>query len=249
MNRHVCKKTVLGQLGPFYTNKKQVQGSGPSVWVTLWQGLCRSRKLRVQMSLLLGLALAVTLTVRCSSFAAAAEQVRQSTLRLHVLAQSSSPADQLLKLRVRDAVLQQAQQLLAHCPEEASAQAAAQLALPRFQQAAEAVVAAAGKRYPVRVSLVQADFPAVDYQRFRLPPGRYDALRVELGQARGHNWFCVLYPGLCLPAAQKNDVASAWPTQQEQAVVSGGYQIEFAAAELWHSLCQLLRGTKPRSSL
>ncbi len=212
-------------------------------------GMLQNPKRQREISLLLGLLLAVTLTVRCSSFSAAAERVRQSTLRLHVLAQSSSPADQLLKLRVRDAVLTQAGQLLEGCADEAAARRAAQQALPRFQRAAEAVVAASGQHCQVRIRLARMDFPAVNYERFRLPPGPYDALRVELGQARGHNWFCVLYPGLCLPAAQKTPVDQAWPTRQEQAVVGGGYQIEFAVSELWHGLCRAVKGRQQTEHL
>lgn len=197
--------------------------------------LAAAPRLRWEVSFLLGLVVTIVLTTNCSSFAAAAAQVRADTLRLHVQAASDSPADQLLKLKVRDAVLQQAQQLFQDCPNQAAAKKAALAGLPKMQLAAEQVVAQQGAACSVRVKITRMSFPTTHYKTFSLPAGPYDALRVELGAAKGHNWFCVLYPALCLPAAQSNSPA-AWPTAQEQQLVSGGYTIRFALLELLQKL-------------
>ena len=183
-----------------------------------------------------GLVLAVLLTARCASYARVAQQVRQDTLRLHVLARSDSPADQLLKLRVRDAVLAEADSLFRHCTGKEQARALAGQSLPRLRRAAQQALAQWGEPMPVEVYLTRMEFSAADYSSFGLPPGEYDALRVELGGGRGHNWFCVLYPGLCLPAAEEDEPA-AYPEPEEQELVTGSYQIRFAAVEWWQTLC------------
>ncbi len=206
---------------------------------TVWAALASSRRMRWEISVLLGTILAVVLTAQCSSFASTAARVRQDTLRLHVQAASDSPADQLLKLRVRDAVLQQAARIFMDCPDQAAAKKAAAAALPQIQLAVERAVAQQGASCPVRVYITRMSFPTTHYQHFSLPAGPYDALRVELGKARGHNWFCVLYPALCLPAAGL-DSPTAWPTQQEQQLVSSGCTVRFAVLEWW----QHLVGTK-----
>ena len=201
-------------------------------WFGFWRRMAADRRLRLECSIGLGLVLALMLTAQGGSFARAARAVRADTLRLHVQAASDSPADQLAKLRVRDAVLSEAGQLFAACPDKATAKQAAQAGLGRLQLAAQSVQR---KPCPVRVYLTRMDFATTHYRDFTLPAGPYDALRVELGGAKGHNWFCVLYPGLCIPAAQEQAPA-AYPAQAEQRLVTEGYKVQFAALELWQRL-------------
>lgn len=187
------------------------------------------RRAVLELSALLGLCLAVLLTGRCAGFAQTAGAVRRDTLRLHVQASSNTPAEQLRKLQVRDAVLREAKAVFAAAPDKTAALRAARAALPRLQLTAEQAYAAAGGApdAPVRVRLIEMYFATTRYAAATLPAGRYDALRIELGRHAGRNWFCVLYPALCLSAAGE----AGYPTEEEQALVEGGYEIRFAALE------------------
>ena len=194
------------------------------------------RRSLIELSAGLGLLLAVLLTCGFSSFAKVAAHVRADTLRLHVQANSDSVEDQLLKLRVRDAVLAASAELWGGEQNKQQAMEQAQASLPRLQLLAEQTVAAAGSRLPVKVYLTNMYFATTRYTDFTLPAGSYDALRIELGAHAGKNWFCVLYPGLCLPAAEGE---AAYPTSAEQQLVkSEGYEIRFATLELWERWTQ-----------
>ena len=117
------------------------------------------------------------------------------TLRLHIRAASNAVADQSVKLRVRDAVLA----VMAQCPaqDKTAARTWAAEHLLQFQLAAQHALAERNVHAPVQVQLVNMYFPARCYASGRLPAGRYDALRIDIGTGSGRNWWCVLYPGLC----------------------------------------------------
>ena len=118
-------------------------------------------------------------------------------VRFHVLANSDSEADQALKLAVRDRVLQEYGDLLETCTSKEETLAALKNAQQEISETAEAEVLAQGYTYPVRVSLVREEVPFKKYGELIFPAGVYEALRMEIGEAKGKNWWCVLYPRLC----------------------------------------------------
>lgn len=125
-------------------------------------------------------------------------------LRLHVLANSDSEADQALKLQVRDAVLEEARALLPETATRDEAIAILSDSLPELAQAGADAVAAAGCTYPVTASLEEsAWFPTKDYGEISLPTGSYTALRLVIGEGAGQNWWCVVFPPLCLGAVSE----------------------------------------------
>lgn len=184
----------------------------------------------------LGTLLAVLLTGWCS-FGRVCAQVRSQTLRLHVLANSDSPADQDLKLQVRDALVVECGRLFKTADSLQQAEALAEAALPQLQQTAEKVVREAGYDYPVAVKLTNQYFDTRVYDdEYTLPAGRYEALRVELGAADGHNWWCVLFPPLCLPAAEEDpDILKIWGEDGTR-LVTGDYEVRFAVMEWLQNL-------------
>lgn len=121
----------------------------------------------------------------------------RSVIRLHIVANSDSEADQALKRAVRDAILSEVTPLFTGTATPAEAERAILTAAPRIQAAAERVIRAAGQSDPVRLDLGRFPFPARAYGRFFLPAGEYRALRVLIGEARGANWWCVLFPPMC----------------------------------------------------
>ena len=121
-------------------------------------------------------------------------------------------------------MLQEVSALFEKVPDQAQAVQTARRQLPRLQAAAERAVRENGSRQQVRVRLVRMRFPTTHYEGFSLPAGEYDALRIELGKAAGHNWFCVLYPGLCLPSAE----CAAYPKQAENRLITEKCEVRLA---------------------
>lgn len=180
-----------------------------------------------ELGFALGLALTVVLTALIGARAQTAARVRADTLRLHILANSDTWEDQLLKLQVRDAVLAALPPAVTDAETPAQAAAALQNALPALQCAADTALHRAHSAQTARLRLEQFTFAARDYGRFALPGGEYTALRVELGAAEGRNWFCVLYPALCIPGT-----TAEYPTKGENAMVFGRFEVRWAAADL-----------------
>ena len=143
------------------------------------------------------------------------QQLSDKVLRLHVLANSDSEADQALKRKVRDSVLETASAILADCPDRETAE------------------------------LRPTVFPTREYEDFTLPAGEYLALRVVLGEGEGHNWWCVVFPPLCAETTSSlsQTAMAAGLTEEEVALIteSDGYQLKFKAVELWEKLMAYFR--------
>ena len=171
-------------------------------------------------------------------------QARQSSIssnlvRLHVVAVSDSQEEQELKLRVRDAVLEYLSPLLEDVEDSAQAK---QLITGQIDGIAQAAASASEGR-KVTVSLDSESFPTREYEGFTLPAGRYDSLRVVLGEGEGHNWWCIVFPPLCLSAADADEVQSVM-SEEDFALVteSDGYELRFRIVELWGELTAALEG-------
>ena len=129
------------------------------------------------------------------------QEIYETVVRLHVLANSDSAEDQALKLQVRDAVLEVTTPLVQNCRSQAEAVEILNAHLHDLEAAAAAVLAAEGYAYPVTVRLGEEDYPTRTYESCAFPAGRYVSLRVCIGEAEGQNWWCCLFPPLCLSAA------------------------------------------------
>lgn len=174
--------------------------------------------------------------------AGAAEQLPESVLRLHVVANSDSAEDQALKGKVRDAVLAEASVWCqgARTLEEANFQVCTHL--EAITTAARETVEREGGGQAVSAQVTQLAFPEKEYEGFTLPAGRYRALRVTLGEGAGQNWWCVVFPALCLPAAGGDPLAQLPESQREIAENPGRYRVEWKLAEWVEELREWLRG-------
>ena len=128
-------------------------------------------------------------------------EIYDTVVRLHVLANSDSPEDQALKLEVRDAILAVTAPLVEGCTNQADAVAALEGGMAEIEAAARDVLAAAGRTDAVSVIIGWEDYPTRTYESCAFPAGEYVSLRVCIGEAAGQNWWCVLFPPLCLSAA------------------------------------------------
>ena len=185
--------------------------------------------------------LALCLALLWGSWAQAKqERIAAGLIRLHVLAASDAPEEQALKLRVRDAVLSAVEPALAGASDADEARALLEAALPSIARAAEG----SSEGRPVQVDLGMEDYPLRDYEDFALPAGRYLSLRVILGEGQGHNWWCVVFPPLCLEAAEEReaDLRRAIGEADGALVLRReGCELRFKLVELWGELKAALR--------
>ena len=136
-------------------------------------------------------------------------EIYSGVVRLHVLANSDSKEDQALKLQVRDAVLEASAPLLADCRAREDAVAIINDNLSTLEAAAKDAIAEAGRDDTVRVELGEEVYPTRNYESFCFPSGSYLSLRVMIGEAEGQNWWCVLFPPMCLGAATETSAEEA----------------------------------------
>ena len=168
------------------------------------------------------------------------ERLSEGLVRLHVLAHSNDAYEQRLKLSVRDAVLEYLEGLL---PRSGSRRQAEQVISENLEKIAR-TAASAAKGRAVTVSLGTEHYPTREYEGFALPAGEYRSLRIELGEGQGENWWCVVFPPLCLPAAEGEGLS---PVMQldDMALISrqGGYRLGFRSIELWQQLKDRIKST------
>lgn len=200
----------------------------------------RAARARHTLELALGLGLAAALLWGGVSLRRQ-EALADRVVRLHILANSDSDADQTLKLQVRDRVLARAEEILAQSADRAAAERALRAALPELESLAQKEVAARGYAYSVSAELTNAPFPTRRYDSFALPAGRYLALRLVIGSGQGHNWWCVVFPPLCAAAsADLSQTAMAAGLSEDDVRLitesDGGYELRFKSIELWESL-------------
>lgn len=147
-------------------------------------------------------AIIVILTTTAAYTARETEDISNSVLRLHIIANSDSAADQSLKLKVRDEVIKECSPLFKDCINAQQSQAEAAKNVDFITQTANRVIAENGFDYTAECYIGRCGFPTKTYQsrsggRISLPRGEYSAVNIRLGEACGQNWWCVMYPPLC----------------------------------------------------
>lgn len=159
--------------------------------------------------------------------------IRKDVVRLHILANSDSEADQALKTVVRDAVTEKTVGWLDGVTDEQEALTVIETYLPQLQAVAQQTVYEQGFAYPVQVSLCDMYFSTREYEDITMPAGTYTAVRIEIGQAQGKNWWCVVYPPMCIRSAVKEQTLTDVLNGREMTVVSGdGYVVRFKIVEV-----------------
>ena len=161
-------------------------------------------------------------------------ELREGLLRLHVVGASDSAEDQEVKLLVRDAVLASLEDGLQDLTDVDAAVDYVSRMLPKVEAAANRCLAAAGFSDTVAVSLTEEAFPTRDYDNFSLPAGVYRALRVVIGEGEGRNWWCVVFPQLCMAGEDFVETASVAGLSPElTGTLEGEYEIRFWVLEKW----------------
>lgn len=187
----------------------------------------------------LSMLLALCVTLLFGLWASARSRaLSEGLIRLHVLAVSDDENEQHIKLAVRDSVLAYLEPQLDAAPDVTAARGIISAGLDGIRSAAEA--AAEGR--PVTVTLSREYYPTRDYGSFALPAGSYESLRVVLGEGEGHNWWCVVFPPLCLSAAEAGDALEALGGDSARLLTGEGEGVvfKFRLLELWGELMELL---------
>ena len=181
--------------------------------------------------------LVLCLLLQVLGFAGSSAGIRERVVRLHVLAHDDSDAEQALKLKVRDAVSEAAATLVGDVTDRGEVLARLRDGLTKIEAAGQACVYAEGYEHMVRAELTEMYFTTREYDVGTYPAGVYDALRVTIGDGAGRNWWCVLYPPLCVSVAMKAPTAENVLTKSQRKVVSTPrYAVRFKIVEWWESL-------------
>lgn len=192
----------------------------------------------ITMALIFALVFSVFFSL--AGFDIRCQKLRENILRLHILANSDSDEDQALKLKVRDEILRVSEGLFENSANKEQAINVANENIEVLRSAAEKVIKQQGKDYPVEIFLGKADFNTREYDGFTLPAGEYDAVRVLIGKAEGKNWWCVMFPSMCIPAAvEKHSLEEVVDSSTAEVAENPvKYEIKFKSVEIYEALRQ-----------
>ena len=193
----------------------------------------------------MGICFLLAAFVWCGALVADRQNLRKELIRLHVVAASDSAEDQAIKLRVRDAVTESLTDEMANLTDVNQAKAYLQENLPKIEAIANRVLEEAGCSDVATVSLDVEEFSTRVYDTFTLPAGVYDALRIVIGEGEGQNWWCVVFPALCLPATadgfeETASCAGFSDALTETLTAEDGYEVRFFLLDALGELENLL---------
>ncbi len=166
------------------------------------------------------------------TFYATAQQIEEQTLRLHILANSDGEEDQAAKLAVRDALLEGTGDLFTESHSSQQAILTANSHIPLIESIAQDTLQELGIEDEVKVYTTNMYFNTTSYEGFTMPAGNYDAVRIEIGQAQGHNWWCVLFPPLCIPSVEGEATVSEMFDEDQLNLIESEYDIRFKSLEI-----------------
>ena len=191
---------------------------------------------KIRISIAIGIVTAVIFSI--CSFAKTSEEIRSDVLRLHVIANSDSSVDQNLKLRLRDYILEEGEDIFDGSVNVENAVKKIEPKLAELEKAADTFVRNAGFDYDVKITLSNEYFTTRTYESVTLPAGKYLALRVVIGSGEGHNWWCVMFPPMCVPAADKKDEIENVFTDKEIKLVESKpkYEPRFKVVEIYEQI-------------
>lgn len=191
--------------------------------------------------------ISIYIAFSCTYFASAADTVRNDVVRLHILANSDSKKDQAVKLLVRDALLKKNTSLLSDGINTDNAHMYFDDSKDELLKTAKEVLFENGFNYDVKIFLQKEFFETRQYDSLTFPAGEYLSLKVVLGEGKGHNWWCVMFPPLCVPVADevKSDETKTtdYLSASGEKVINSGekYIVKFKLLELYEELRNKLK--------
>lgn len=202
----------------------------------------KNRIFKIEASVLAALLICFVLNI--SSFSEECRNIRSKMLRMHVIANSDSDIDQELKLKVRDAVLAEGKEIFDGSVTADDAKSKILPETERLRKAALTVIENEGFSYDVKITVGNEYFNTRTYDNsVTLPAGYYTAVKVIIGEGKGHNWWCVMFPPMCLPAASKECEISDVLEKEEVQIVEGGskYKFKFKIVEIYEKISEKMK--------
>lgn len=206
-------------------------------------------KKRFLLTTVIAVAFFICLGVTVSVCEADAAKIRDGVLRFHVIANSDSDADQQNKLAVRDGIADLCSQLFKESDNKAESMEIAKNSLEKIEEEAQKILVSRGADGTVSATVRQRFFPTRHYEGVSLPAGVYDTLDIKIGKAEGKNFWCVMFPDICLGSSTKTE-----NTQKMSEVLSGGslkmttqsdeptVKFKFRIVEIFESAKRFLKG-------
>ena len=193
---------------------------------------------RIRVSVLVALVFCIIISM--VTFDAKCEDLRNNVLRLHIRANSDSEADQALKLKVRDAVLKNTGVQFNKCINLEEAIIAAHDSVDEIKATAEQVVRENGYNYEIEVEIGEAYFDTREYESFTLPAGFYNSVIIKIGKAKGKNWWCVMFPSLCVPSSSARLENSVEKGSAKIAQNASNYKMAFKTVEIYEKIKKIV---------
>lgn len=170
-------------------------------------------------------------------FIKTSESISQEVFRLHILANSDSDEDQSLKLKVRDKILTESESLFINCKNLNDVITTSKNNIEYFEKLANECIKENGYNYETKVYVDKEYFNTREYEKITLPSGVYNALKIEIGEAKGHNWWCVMFPAICLPAVSDDEINSILNKDEIELINSNNkYEIRFKIVEIYEKI-------------
>ena len=192
------------------------------------------------------IAISLYMAFSCTYFTASAGTVKDNVVRLHILANSNSELDQEVKLKVRDALLETNASILSDTVTKENAKEHFETSKDILLKTAKDTLKENGFDYNVKITLQEEYFETRAYGNLIFPAGQYTALKVVLGKGEGKNWWCVMFPPLCVPAAdgiETKENTADYLTESGEEIVSGGnkYIVKFKLLEIYEEFRDKLK--------
>lgn len=177
------------------------------------------------------------ITTYITPFIKTSDKISNDVFRLHILANSDTDEDQNLKLKVRDEVLKSSQNLFLECNSLDEIIKISSDNIEFFKNVAEKCIRENGYNYSVNVYVDKEYFNTRKYDKITLPSGIYNALKIEIGEAQGHNWWCVMFPAICLSAVSDEEIYEILDEDEIDLISSNEkYEIRFKIVEIYSKI-------------
>lgn len=176
-------------------------------------------------------------------FQAQCDNISNDVFRLHILANSDSEYDQSVKLKIRDRVLEYSKSLFESASSKDEAESLISQNLDNITRVAQNELKYLGCGQNVKAEIKKMYFTTRYYDSYTLPSGMYDALRITIGSGKGHNWWCVMYPSICVSAASEQDEKAkrALDDGEYDIIKNEKYSYKFKVVELFEKLCSCFK--------
>lgn len=192
--------------------------------------------LKIELAALVAFIICITLSTY--KLDGECQGIREGVLRLHIIAASDSADDQEIKLRLRDELLLKGKEIFSKSETKQEAEKKLYRSITLIEKHADEFLSREGYPHKAKVSLEKSYFPTRRYEDFTLPAGFYDALKVTIGSGEGKNWWCVMFPMLCLPAAEREEPSfdGILTDKQQEIITEEKYEVRLWLVEKWQEM-------------